>query len=205
MAFHAMSLPPPDDDIYEESGALPSWTQFFDMGDAYLDVRDTTPTVCFVPELDNKWGFKVMKAYDEHKAYNAMGEDHYIALRLNDWVCPRADFWVEDLEGTSHGHERWSVGDDQGWTFVSTCNPEIMLVEHACHSKTMVDILSIKSRSKIIRSFTAWLRTYKVAHLVTDWLLTSKSPQCSSLALTLSLHRRLSTASEQQRNYARNP
>ena len=200
-----MSLHPTSYDIYEASGRLPDWTQIFDPCGAWLDVHDTLPTVTVVAELDNMWGFRVMSEFDGHRKFDDSSDDHYIALRFGDWVCPRADFWVEDLGRTSHGHERWSVGNDQGWTFVSTCNPEIMLVEHACHSKTMVDILSIKSRSKIIRSFTAWLRTYKVAHLVTDWLLTSKSPQCSSLALTLSLHRRLSTASEQQRNYARNP
>ena len=116
---------PPDDDIYEESGALPSWTQFFDLGGAYLDVRDTTPTVCFVPELDNKWGFKVMKAYDEHKAYNAMGDDHYIALRLNDWVCPRADFWSK-----CPCWDRWQIDGDEEWTFVSTYSLETLLVEH---------------------------------------------------------------------------
>ena len=125
-----MSLHPTSYDIYEASGRLPDWTQIFDPCGAWLDIHDTLPTVTVVAELDNMWGFRVMSGFDGHLEYDDSSDDHYIALRFGDWVCPRADFWVEDLEGTSHGHERWSVGDDQGWTFVSTCNPEIMLVEH---------------------------------------------------------------------------
>jgi hypothetical protein len=123
-----MSLHPTSEDIYEASGRLPSWTQIFDTGGAWLDVHDTFPTVTVVAELDNMWGFRVMVEFDDHRKFDAAYADHYIALRLGDWVCPRADFWVEDL--WLDGRERWSVGNDQGWTFVSTCNPEIMLVEH---------------------------------------------------------------------------
>ena len=118
-----MSLHSTSEDIYEASGRLPDWTQIFDTGGAWLDVHDTFPTVTVVAELDNMWGFRVMFEFDDHREYDDCSDDHYIALRFGDWVCPREDFWVEDLG-------RWSVGNDQDWTFVSTCNPEIMLVEH---------------------------------------------------------------------------
>ena len=113
------------DDIYEASGALSSWTQIFDTGGAWLDVRDTSPTVCLVAELDNMWGFRVMNAFGGHEVYDVAYDDHYIALRYGDWVCPRVDFWEEDPSCNG-----WTIGTENGWTFVSTCNPETMLVEH---------------------------------------------------------------------------
>ena len=116
---------PADCDIYEESGGLPAWTQIFDPWRAWLDVRDTTPDVCRVAELDSMWGFKVVRAFDDHESYDDRFADPYIALRLGDWVCPRADFWKQDeIWGW------WRIGGEEKWTFASTCNPETMLVEH---------------------------------------------------------------------------
>lgn len=115
---------PEDYDIYEESGELPAWSQIFDPWSAWLDVHDTSSGVCRVAEIENRWGFKVVHAFDDHESFDDRFADHYIELRLGDWICPRADFWKQD------GADRWYIGGEDEWTFASTCNPLTMVLEH---------------------------------------------------------------------------